>query len=147
MTRPSNLSERCTARTGRTHRSKTSFHPSNSVGRWQGIGLRCRGCLPNSNTLPPSAIIFTLEVDSDRTIRVDWLLARPGNGPFDTRANFDLDRQLDFATVALGQQEGSLPNAAAVRVSSVQRAVHKEFPVGALQLQPENARDARNSSV
>src|SRR5882757_78845 len=54
---------------------------------------------------------------------------------------------MDFAAVALRKQEGGLPNAAAARVSGVERAVYDKFPVGTLQLQPENSRNSRNSSV
>src|SRR5882757_1574510 len=54
---------------------------------------------------------------------------------------------MNFAAVALGQQEGSLTNAAAVRMPGVQYTTQHKLPVGTLQLQPENSRNPCNSSI
>src|SRR4051812_393804 len=103
--------------------------------------------IPQLNTFSPAAIVFRLQLNRDRAVFVHWLFTCPRNGFLHSWTNFQLCRQIDFAQIALRQDERALSQGRSVGMTRVKCAFHTNGLIRALNPQPKYTRNSCHAAI
>ena len=86
------------------------------------------------HSLTPTPMVRVLEFNSDRTIGIHRLFARPCDRFKAARADLKLGGKIDFAHVPPGKEKGGLPQTTGVGMAGIESSTQNDFLVRALEL-------------